>query len=56
MGDPDGRGRRAETINRTTLAKGPNGARTALWVVPKIEYFSPNEKVFFGAGLVPAEQ
>jgi hypothetical protein len=39
MGDPDGRGRRAETLNCTTLAKAPIGVRTALWVVPKSSVF-----------------
>ena len=31
----------------------PGGARLALWVVPNIEFFPLNDKVFFGAGFVP---
>ncbi len=31
----------------------PNRARLALWIVPNIEFFPLNEKVFFGAGFLP---
>jgi len=31
----------------------PGGARLALWVVPNIEFFPLDDKVFFGAGFTP---
>ncbi len=31
----------------------PGGARLALWVIPNIEFFPLDDKVFFGAGFVP---
>ena len=39
-------------IERPVL-RWPNGARIAVWVVPNIEFFPLNEKVFFGAGFIP---
>jgi peptidoglycan/xylan/chitin deacetylase (PgdA/CDA1 family) len=40
------------SIDRPPL-KFPGGARLALWVVPNVEFFPLDEKVFFGAGFVP---
>ena len=31
----------------------PGGAQLALWIVPNIEFFPLDEKVFFGTGHVP---
>ena len=39
-------------IDRPDLS-WPDGARLALWVIPNIEFFPLDDKVFFGAGFVP---
>lgn len=39
-------------IDRPKLS-WPGGARLALWVIPNIEFFPLDDKVFFGAGFVP---
>ena len=40
------------SIDRPKLSL-PGGARLALWVVPNIEFFPLDDKVFFGAGFTP---
>ena len=40
------------SIDRPKLSF-PDGARLALWLVPNIEFFPLDQKVFFGAGFVP---
>lgn len=40
------------SIDRPKLSL-PDGARLALWVVPNIEFFPLDDKVFYGAGFVP---
>lgn len=39
-------------VDRPPL-KWPNGARLAVWVIHNIEFFPLDEKVLFGAGIVP---
>ena len=40
-------------ITQRPEVRWPDGARLALWVAPNIEFFPLDEKVFFGAGMVP---
>lgn len=40
-------------IIRRPALRWPGSARLAVWVIPNIEYFPLDEKVLFGAGIVP---